>query len=155
MTRGMSVFGPALFRLLRYGNISDPGMGPSSRRERRDLDVGPRGNSPHVDSMSPSPSTTSQQSWCFHTGRGGIDPGMSVFGPALFRLLRYGNISDPGMGPSSRLERRDLDVGPRGNSRRTLIPPAPANRQSASKAGASTPGGAVSTGGTSVYDPRC
>ena len=48
--------------------------------------------------------------------------GISVFVPRLFELRKYEGISYPGMGPCPPRVRRDLDVGPRGNSRRVLGP---------------------------------
>ena len=49
--------------------------------------------------------------------------------------------------------RRDLGVGPRGNSRRALAPGAPTNQQSPSGVRVSTPCGAVSTPGICVVVP--
>ena len=70
-----------------------------------------------------------------------------VFVPRLLELYRYGRIRDPGMGNYHPRVRRDLGVVPRGNSRRVLASRAPANQQSPSGAGVSTPCGAVSTRG--------
>ena len=48
--------------------------------------------------------------------------GMSVFVPALLKLKMYGRIYDSGLGPYNPRVRRDLNVVPRGNSRRALVP---------------------------------
>ena len=61
--------------------------------------------------------------------------------------------SDPGMKPYPPRVRRDLDVVPRGNSRRALSPCAPANQQPASGVRDSTPCRAVSTREISVFVP--
>ena len=56
--------------------ISDPGMGTYPPRVRRDLGVGPRGNS--LRALAPGvPANQQIIQWGlgFHTPRGGIDPG--------------------------------------------------------------------------------
>ena len=63
--------------------------------------------------------------------RGGIEQGITVFVPGFFYLKMHGRVSDPGM----RL------YAPR----MALTPRTPANQQSASEVGVSTPCGAVST----------
>ena len=50
-------------------------------------------------------------------------PGEIRFRPRAVAVVDvYGRISYPGMGLYPRRERRDLDVGPRGNSSRALTP---------------------------------
>ena len=75
------------------------------------------------------------------------------FVPGLLELWRYGRICDPGMITYLPRVRRDHDVSPRNNSRSVLAPWAPANQQSASGVGISTPCGVVSTRGISVFGP--
>ena len=68
----------------RYGRISDPGMGTYPPLVRRDLGIGPRGNSSNELApchMSPSQSAITQWGWGFHTLRGGIDPDDLCFRP--------------------------------------------------------------------------
>ena len=82
--------------------------------------------------------------------------GSPVSTPGCWSLLqRYGGIYDPGIRPYPPRVRRDLGVGPRGNSRRALAPRAPANEQSPSGVGVSTPCGAVSPPGDLRFHPRC
>ena len=84
--------------------------------------------------------------------RGSIDPGDVVLRPRFVGscrdlegfLIQGWDPILPECGP-------DLDVDPRGISRRALTPRAPVNRQSASALGVSTPCGAVSTRGISVF----
>ena len=72
--------------------------------------------------MSSSHSETGPLSWSFHRVRGGIDPGDLRFVPELLEIYRFERIWEPGMGTYSPRVLQDLDVGPRGNSRRVLIP---------------------------------
>ena len=70
--------------------IPDPRMGNYPPRVRRDLGVGPRGNSRRaLASLAPayqqSPSTL--WGWGFHTLRGGIDPGDLRFLPRLVGVV--------------------------------------------------------------------
>ena len=99
----------------RDGTISTPcAAGP-----RR----GPEGQLFHrAGFMSSSHSETGPLSWSFHRVRGGIDPGDLRFVPELLEIYRFERIWEPGMGTYSPRVLQDLDVGPRGNSRRVLIP---------------------------------
>ena len=73
-------------------------------------------------SMSLSQLPTSQLGRRLHTLWGGIDPGDLRFSPGLLELLRYRRISNPEKGLYRLQVWRDLDVVPRGNSRRALVP---------------------------------
>ena len=100
---------------LRDGTISTPcaagpRRGPEGQLFRR------------AGFMSSSHSETSPLSWSFHSVRGGIDPGDLRFVPELLEIYRFERIWEPGMGTYSPRVLQDLDVGPRGNSRRVLIP---------------------------------
>ena len=68
-------------------------------------------------------------------------------------MQMYVSISDPGTVTYHPMVWRKLAVVPRGNSRRALALCAPANQQSVSGVGVSTPCGAVSTRGMSVFVP--
>ena len=73
--------------------------------------------------MSLNQSAIAQWCWGFHTLRGGIDPGNLRFRPRVVGFLYiYGRVSDLEMGIYSPRVRRDLGVGPGGNSRRALAP---------------------------------
>ena len=101
--------------------ISDPGMGHYSPRVQRDLDAVPSGNTRWLN--EPQPISNQPMGLGFPHRAGQYRPGGSpFFVPGLSELLRYGRISHPGMGPYPPRVRRDLDVGPRGNSRRSLAP---------------------------------
>ena len=73
-TRGITVFVPGLSYLYIYGGISDPGMGPCRPRVALTF------------SSSPSRSAIGRRGWGFHTVRGGSDPGITIFVPALSEL---------------------------------------------------------------------
>ena len=60
--------------------------------------------------------------WGFYTARGDIDPEDLRFCHRDIGVVEYGKISDPGMGNYLPQVRRNLGVGPRGNSRRVLTP---------------------------------
>ena len=88
------------------GNTSSPGaVGPQRWRERRP--------SPRAGSMSLSQLATRHLGWGFHTLRGGIDPGDLRFCPrGVGGFMR----------PYPPRVWRDIDVVPRGNSRRARAP---------------------------------
>ena len=102
--------------------------------------------------MRNNQSATSQWSWGFHTVWSGTDRGYA-FSSAVCWSCRYGRISGPVMGTYPPRVRRDLGVGPRGNSRRALATKAPTNQQLASAVGVSIPHGKGSTRATSVFVP--
>ena len=79
------------------------------------------------------------RSWDFHTVSAGIDLGTTVFVLDLLELHMYGRLFVPGMGPY--------------NPRVPLASRTPANQQSASGVGVSTPCGVVSNRGTTVFVP--
>ena len=60
----------------------------------------------------PQPISDRRWEWGFHTVRGGINWGITVFVPGLLELKKCGRTFDPWMGPSPLRVRRHLDVGP-------------------------------------------
>ena len=78
----------------------------------------------------------------FHTVRGDIHQ-ENQFVPEMLNLQIYGGLYDPGMGYYPPRAQRDLNIGPRGNSRRALTP-----------GEVSAPYGAVSTRGGHCFRPR-
>ena len=64
------------------------------------------------------PISNQSMGWRFHTVRGGIDPGDHCFVPGLLGLYMYGRIYDPGLVSYPPRMSRDLDIVPRGNTRR-------------------------------------
>ena len=67
-------------------------------------------------------SATSQWGWGFHTLQGSIDLGDLIFRPPVAGVVEIERKPDPGMGTYHPWVRRDLDVSPRGNPRRALVP---------------------------------
>ena len=130
-----------------------PGIGNYLPRVRRDLGIDPRGNSHCALAL------TIQQPACgigVSTPCGAVSTrGICVFVPGLLELKRYGRIYDPGMGNYLPRVRRDLGIGPRGNSRHFfgfMYPSQSAIRQTGG-VGVSTPCGSVSTPVISLFVP--
>ena len=98
--------------------------------------------------MSPTQPAISQWGWGFHTVRGGIDPGDLCFRLPLVTIVDVWKYFRSGDGNYPPRVRRDLGVGPRGNSRRALAPRAPDNQQSARGVRVSTPCGRYEPGGS-------
>ena len=63
----------------------------------------------------------------------------------------YGGAPDPRVGTYPHRVQRDLDIGPRGKSRNALAARVPANKRPAAGGGISTPCGAKSTRGMTVF----
>ena len=78
--------------------------------------------SPHADSMSPSQSAICQWGWGFHILRSGIDPEDLRFRPRVVGVVDVWKDFLSGDGPYPPRERRDLNVGARGNSHHALTP---------------------------------
>ena len=99
--------------LIRGSELNLPGCGETSA-------LAPGATLAARGLMSPSQSAIS--SWGgVSTPRGAVSiRAVSVFVPGLLELWIYGRISDPGMGNYPPRVRRDLGVGPRGNSRSAL-----------------------------------
>jgi len=103
------------------GQLSSPGTAG--------LGVGPRGNCRRaLVPWAPTSKTITRWSWGFHNARGRMNQEISVFAAGLLELSRYGKPSYPEMRPYPPRERRQLHVGPRGNSPRAQPPWAPADR---------------------------
>ena len=98
-----------------------------------------------VDSRNPSQSAIGQWDWGLPTLWGGIEPGDFSVRPRVVELQRYGKLPDGWMGTYPPQVGRDRGFGPKGNTYSALAPEAPANQQSASGTGISTPYGAVLT----------
>ena len=69
-----------------------------------------------------SQSATCQWGWGFYILRGGIDPGKPRFRPRVVGVVEIWKYFNPGMSPYLPRVWQDLDVVPRGNSRRALTP---------------------------------
>ena len=94
-----------------YGRISNPGMGTYPPQGVLAL------------CTIPSQSAIGQWGWGFHTVRGGFDPEITVFVPALSELQMYGEIAEQGMGTYPPRVRRDRGFSPRRNSHRARLAP--------------------------------
>ena len=132
-------------------------MRPYFPRMRRDLDVVSRGNSrgalvPWAPANQQSTGGIGVSTPCGC----GIVPGDPPFISRVVAVVQYifGRISVLEMRPHPPRVWRDLDVVPRGSSRPALAPRAAANQQPASGFGVSTPCGAVSTPGITVFVHR-
>ena len=76
---GSALTSPGCWSLFTYGRIPAPMMGIFPPRVRRDLGVGPRGNSRRTWLHEPRQLTIRHWGWGFHTLQGGIDPTASAF----------------------------------------------------------------------------
>ena len=105
--------------------------------------------------MSLSQLATNQLGWGFHTMRGGINPGDLRVRPRVVRVVEIWKDSNPAMRPYPPRVWRDFGIVPRGNSRRALVPRAPAHQQPASWVGVPHLAGRYRPGGSAFSSSGC
>ena len=126
-TRRIAAFVSGVLELYMYGKIYDLKMVPYPPRA----------------ALAPRTAANQQSAsrWGFHTVRGDIDPGNTVFVPGLLEFYMHGRISDPGMGPYPPRAALALRTSGWGLA------------MSQSGVGVSTPCGVVSTWGIASFVP--